>query len=269
MGGVGEDKFVTAVELPVHEVGLRAFELSLHPVTRRQWGVANSGEIGGADLPMTSVSFPEAEDFAKRMDARLPTEAEWEYACRAGSMTLFPTGPNLLPEDANFFYDEGGDPVGGGSLTPVGKHRPNAFGLYDMIGNVLWVSPQICYCLSQCSLYDCRWIHSRSVVGGKADRVHSIRSNQAVGCHGLHQHLTIRAIFKPRTKVYLVAARTKDSVSQFRLGQGRCRILGLDSHDNDRPDNDSREVATPIFIDGVHRACLDRCRRYTTATTKL
>ena len=136
MGGVGEDKFVTAVELPVHEVGLRAFELSLHPVTRRQWGVANSGEIGGADLPMTSVSFPEAEDFAKRMDARLPTEAEWEYACRAGSMTLFPTGPSLLPEDANFFYDEGGDPVGEGTLTPVGKHRPNAFGLYDMIGNV-------------------------------------------------------------------------------------------------------------------------------------
>ena len=136
MGGVGEDKFVTAVELPVHEVGLRAFELSLHPVTRRQWGVANSGEIGGADLPMTSVSFPEAEDFAKRMDARLPTEAEWEYACRAGSMNLFPTGLSLLPEDANFFYDEGGDPVGEGTLTPVGKHRPNAFGLYDMIGNV-------------------------------------------------------------------------------------------------------------------------------------
>lgn len=141
MGGVVEDKFVSAVELPVHEVKIRAFELSLHPVTRGQWAAMSHGEMDEPDLPMTGVSFTEAEAFAKLWCARLPTEAEWEYACRSGSTGLFPHGHSISPDEANFLYDEGGEAVGHGALSPIGSHPPNALGLHDMIGNVCeWTS---------------------------------------------------------------------------------------------------------------------------------
>jgi formylglycine-generating enzyme required for sulfatase activity len=67
---------------------------------------------------------------------RLPSEAEWEYACRAGSSTVFPDGGNLAPDQANYLYDESGETIGPGALTPRGVYPPNAFGLRDMLGNV-------------------------------------------------------------------------------------------------------------------------------------
>lgn len=141
MGGVAEDKFVTAVELPDHVVELRAFEMSAYPVTRAQWFEWRGTKGDATDLPMTGITFDEASAFAKSNGSRLPSEAEWEYACRAGSKTLFPNGGNLDVQDANFLYDESGELVGPGVITPVGRHRANAFGLYDMIGNVCeWTS---------------------------------------------------------------------------------------------------------------------------------
>jgi len=132
MGGVPNDKFVSEVELPSHGVEIRAFQLSSHPVTRGQWCPG----ADDPDLPMIGVSFSEAEDFAYGLGCRLPSEAEWEYACRAGSSGIFPHGAELVPEDANFLYDESGERVGCGRLSPVGLRKPNAFGLHDMIGNV-------------------------------------------------------------------------------------------------------------------------------------
>jgi formylglycine-generating enzyme required for sulfatase activity len=133
MGGVPEDKFVTAVELPRHEVELAAFELARHPVTRGQWF---GGEVEHPELPVTGVSFDEAEAFARSHGCRLPSEAEWEYACRAGSATVFSHASVLGVADANFLYDESGAAVGPGAAMPVGSHPPNAFGLYDLLGNV-------------------------------------------------------------------------------------------------------------------------------------
>ena len=72
---------------------------------------------------------------------RLPTEAEWEFAARAGSSSGFPGGDCLSPSEANFLHDEVKNRVGPGHLTPRGTHPPNAFGLEDMLGNVAeWTS---------------------------------------------------------------------------------------------------------------------------------
>jgi formylglycine-generating enzyme required for sulfatase activity len=141
MGGVAEDKFVSSVELPRHEVLISPFELGSFPITRGQW----HGDVAveNAALPMTGVCIGEIQEFLKRLGARdgkayrLPSEAEWEYACRAGSVsTVFPAASSLDPADANFLYDESGLEVGPGAPTPPGRFPANAFGLLDMLGNV-------------------------------------------------------------------------------------------------------------------------------------
>jgi formylglycine-generating enzyme required for sulfatase activity len=72
---------------------------------------------------------------------RLLTEAEWEYCCRASTMTIFGTGDDIDPSQANYLYDEHGFKVGPGHRTPKGTYAPNAFGLEDMHGNVCeWVA---------------------------------------------------------------------------------------------------------------------------------
>jgi formylglycine-generating enzyme required for sulfatase activity len=107
---------------------------------------------GGPDYPVEKVSWYDAVAFCKRLSElaeereaervyRLPTEAEWEYACRAGTTTPFHFGATLTSDDANF---DGRYPYGDvqpgvrvGKTTPAMKYRPNAWGLYDMHGN-LW-----------------------------------------------------------------------------------------------------------------------------------
>jgi formylglycine-generating enzyme required for sulfatase activity len=140
MGGVPDDKFVSAVEMPRHEVKIKkSFALGVFPVTRGEWFET---EVPDPDLPVTGVDFSEIQSYMKRLTRaqgisfRLPSEAEWEYACRAGSDTVFPDGGNLEPEQANFLYDESGETIGRGELTPRGFYPPNNFGLHDMLGNV-------------------------------------------------------------------------------------------------------------------------------------
>jgi formylglycine-generating enzyme required for sulfatase activity len=93
-------------------------------------------KVGEPELPVEMVSYPEAIEFCERLSAapdekraglvyRLPTEAEWEYACRANSPE-----PNIL-HDYAWFTDNSG-----GKTHPVGTKKPNAWGLYDMHGNV-------------------------------------------------------------------------------------------------------------------------------------
>ena len=81
------------------------------------------------------VSWLDVVDFCRRLsekvgkDYRLPSEAEWEYGCRAGSITAYCWGDVITTELANYNYSVG-------DTTDVGKYPPNAFGLYDMHGNV-------------------------------------------------------------------------------------------------------------------------------------
>lgn len=149
MGGVADDKFVSEVELPVREISIsEPFMLSTAPVTRGQWcevmGSLPDGNLPGLadDCPVVTVSFADSQSFCREMGEgyRLPSEVEWEYCCRAGSSSVFPSGSNVSTDDANYFYDEMGAVVGKGELLPVRRFPENGFGLFDMIGNVCeWV----------------------------------------------------------------------------------------------------------------------------------
>ena len=123
-----------------HEVTLtKPFYMGKYEVTQEQWESVMSNNPStrtkGAKLPVTDVSWNDCQEFIKKLNAktdggyRLPTESEWEYACRAGTTTAYSFGDKITPKDAN--YDDSiGKPV------IVGSYRPNAFGLYDMHGNV-------------------------------------------------------------------------------------------------------------------------------------
>jgi formylglycine-generating enzyme required for sulfatase activity len=155
-----DESFLYGNEQPVHEVEIsRCFWLGKYPVTQGQWAavmgqnpsrfVESKGffGLGGKearpDHPVEQVSWDDTRDFIDRLNEkqrakhyRLPTEAEWEHACRAGSTTAycFGDGESKLKEYA--WFDDNS-----GRLThPVGKKRPNDWGLYDMHGNVWeWV----------------------------------------------------------------------------------------------------------------------------------
>ncbi len=108
----------------------------------------------GLDCPVETVDYVRIREFLSQLGAsgerfRLPTEAEWEYACRAGRRTAFGQGPAISSELANF---DGRDPHPGAepgpyraAPTPVGSFPPNDWGLYDMSGNVWeWCEDEHC-----------------------------------------------------------------------------------------------------------------------------
>jgi len=148
-------------EVPVHQVTIsRGFYMGKHEVTQAQWEAvmgANPARFQNcSSCPVEQVSFTDAQEFIGKLNRqeirerspaaeisfryRLPSEAEWEYAARAGTTTTFAFGDSLSAMQANF---NGNQPYGGatkgvyrGKTTPVGSFQPNAFGLFDMHGNV-------------------------------------------------------------------------------------------------------------------------------------
>jgi formylglycine-generating enzyme required for sulfatase activity len=147
-------------ESPQHSVTVPSFCMGKYPITQAQWRFvaflpavnqeldANPSEFVGDSRPVENVSWSDAAEFCRRLGKhtgrpyRLPSEAEWEYACRTGTTTPFHFGNTISPEVANYDWSK----TYGSSkatkekdrgTTPVGQFGlANAFGLYDMHGNI-------------------------------------------------------------------------------------------------------------------------------------
>jgi formylglycine-generating enzyme required for sulfatase activity len=150
MGSPEDERGREPDEAPVRDVVIRSpFYMGKFEVTQEQYEAVmgqNPSAFKGPRHPVESVSSFEAQEFCERAgrragrEIRLPTEAEWEYACRAGSTGAFGSGARLASTSANFDgrVGYGGSPEGlyRGKTLEVGSLAPNAFGLYDMHGNV-------------------------------------------------------------------------------------------------------------------------------------
>jgi len=134
-------------EGPPHQVTIsRAFYMAATEVTQEQYEVVlgrNPSKLKGATLPVDGVSWNDAAEFCRKLSdkigraVRLPTETEWEYACRAGTATAYYSGNDMANLGDYAWFKQGmtGDPQVP-RIHPVGQKKPNAFGLYDMHGNV-------------------------------------------------------------------------------------------------------------------------------------
>lgn len=127
-----------ADEKPVHRVTIKkGFYMGKYEVTQKQWQAImgnNPSYFKGDNLPVEKVLWDDAQEFIKKLNEisdrytfRLPTEAEWEYACRAGT-----TGDYAGDLDEMAWYENNS----GKQTHPVGMKKPNGWGLYDMLGNV-------------------------------------------------------------------------------------------------------------------------------------
>lgn len=137
-------------ERPQHRVTVQSFYMGKYEVTQAQYRAVmgtNPSHFKGDNLPVENVSWNDAKEFCRKLsqmtgkEYRLPSEAEWEYACRAGTATAFAFGDSISSKQANF--DGYNGPYGGAAkgvnrrkTTQVGSFQPNGWGLYDMHGNV-------------------------------------------------------------------------------------------------------------------------------------
>ena len=130
-------------EQPVHKVTIKtSFLLGKYPVTQKQWTKvmgSNPSRFKGDSFPVEKISWDDAQKFIQKLNQmegtdeyRLPSEAEWEYACRAGTTTKYSFGDNESKLGDYAWYWSNSD----SKTHPVGQKKPNSWGLYDMHGNV-------------------------------------------------------------------------------------------------------------------------------------
>ena len=158
MGSPENEEGRSSDESPQHQVTVPSFFMSKYPVTQKQWrAVAALGKVyidlesdpsyfKGDNLPVERVSWNDAQEFCARLSRmanktyRLPSEAEWEYACRGGTTTPFYCGETISTDlanyNGNYTYGRGQKGQYRGKTTEVGIFPANPFGLYDMCGNV-------------------------------------------------------------------------------------------------------------------------------------
>ena len=150
MGTQKAEKDSNDYERPQHKVSVPDFMMGIYPITQAQWRFVatlpkvktdlepDPSKFKGEDRPVEQVSWLDAVEFCRRLSVhtkreyRLPSESEWEYACRAGATTAYSFGDNAAELGEYAWYGENSD----SQTHPVGQKQPNAFGLYDMHGNV-------------------------------------------------------------------------------------------------------------------------------------
>ncbi|MBN2087612.1 formylglycine-generating enzyme family protein [Candidatus Peregrinibacteria bacterium] len=126
-------------EHPLHKVTLDGFWIGIYEVTQKQYKElfeTHSSCFEGDNLPVEEVNIKDIMEFCMKFNkkykvkVRLPTEAEWEYACRAGTITKYYWGNEI---NADYCWYRGNS---GNQTHPVGEKKPNAWGLHDTCGNV-------------------------------------------------------------------------------------------------------------------------------------
>ncbi|CAD5944140.1 SUMF1/EgtB/PvdO family nonheme iron enzyme [Planktothrix agardhii] len=158
MGAAQNEANARSNEYPQHPVNIAAFSMAKYPITQAQWEAVlalpkikidlkhDPSDFKGANRPVENVNWHEAQEFCQRLSQktgktyRLPSEAEWEYACRAKTTSPFHFGETITADLANYdasnTYGNGPKGTYRKQTTDVGSFPPNAFGLYDMHGNV-------------------------------------------------------------------------------------------------------------------------------------
>ena len=144
MGSADSDKDATHHEKPQHRVRItKPFYMGKYLVTQEQWEVVmgnNPSHFKGPKNPVEEVSWDDCQQYLDKLNERqrnpagkfvLPREAQWEYACRAGSKTRYCFGDDDSKLDEYAWYEKNSDH----KTHPVGEKKPNAWGLYDMLGN--------------------------------------------------------------------------------------------------------------------------------------
>ena len=146
--GADDEGWSNTMEKPVHTVNINyTFYMGIYEVTKAQWRALMNPELKGDDTAAEGLSWNDCQDFIEKMNQlgygsfRLPSEAEWEYCCRAGTQTRFhfgnsdcsPSVCEVCKLDDYAWWCGNNSPYG---TKTVGEKNPNQFGLYDMMGNV-------------------------------------------------------------------------------------------------------------------------------------
>ncbi len=142
MGSLVDEEGHQPNEEPIRLIEIsKPFYMGQYEVTQAQFKIVmgnNPSKVKGDLLPVDQVTYPQALEFCKKLSqlidvtVTLPTEAQWEYACRAGTSTRFYSGNTIESLNKVAWFNQNAQ----GKVHPVGQKEPNAWGLYDMHGNV-------------------------------------------------------------------------------------------------------------------------------------